>query len=113
MSCAGAFEGVTHDQQLHDIVVDGRAAGRLNHKYILAAHALIDHDLNFTIVEAVDHSITYLRSQISCNFTSQVRICITGEEDHIFACLIIQHFSTPTKCIKIFAIEKYTTENNL
>ena len=104
MSCAGTFEGVAHDEQFHDIVIDAGSAGRLDNKYILAADTFIDHDLNFAVVETVDDGIPYLCAQIRGNFACQVRIGVTGENLHVIACLITQHSYTPNYFVKNLSV---------
>ena len=70
--CAGSLEGVAHDQQFHHVVVDSRSAGGLDHKYILAPDTFIDHDLDFSVVEPVDHRVPNRSSQIGSDFTCQI-----------------------------------------
>ena len=97
VACTGSLEGIAHDQQFHDVVIDSRSAGRLDDEYILATDTFIDHDLDFSVVEAVDHRIANRRPQIGCDFTRQIRIGISGENSHVFACFITQHTNyTPT-----------------
>ena len=82
-----ALERICHNQQFHDIVIDNRAACRLNNKHIFSAHAFVDHRLHFTVVKAVDHRIAQRGSQICRDFTCQVRICVTGKNsEFVFVC---------------------------
>src|SRR5439155_1233995 len=47
------FEGVEHQEQLHQVVVAGRAGG-LDHEHIAAAHVLGDLDLHLAVAETPD-----------------------------------------------------------
>src|SRR6266446_3169087 len=47
------FEGVEHQEQLHQVVVAGRAGG-LDHEHIAAAHVLGDLDLHLAVDVAAD-----------------------------------------------------------
>src|SRR5690606_39187770 len=46
-----SLTGIRHDQQLHEILVHGRA-GRLHDEDIAAAHVLHDLDADFAVAEA-------------------------------------------------------------
>ena len=45
---ARAFQGVTHDQKFHEVVIHGRAGG-LNDKDIKATNVFANFNLNFTV----------------------------------------------------------------
>ena len=79
MICAGTFEGISHNEQLHNVIVNNRAAGRLYDENVFTTYTFIDHNLNLTVVETVDYGITNSGSQISSNFACQVRVCITSK----------------------------------
>ncbi len=51
-----ALERVHHHQELHQVVVDGRAR-RLDHEHVLAADVLVDLDVHLAVREARDVGI--------------------------------------------------------
>ena len=81
------FEGVGHNQQLHYVVIDDGSACGLDNKNIFAANAFIDHGLYFAVVKTVDDRIAQRGSQIGCDLTCQVRICVACKNpEFIFIC---------------------------
>ena len=76
---AGAFEGISHNQKLHYVIVNDRAAGRLYNEDILATYTFVNHYLNFAVVETVNYRITNGGSEVSSDFACQIRVCITGK----------------------------------
>ena len=79
MVSAGTFEGISHNQQLHHIVVNNGATGGLYDEDILTTYTLVNHYLDFAVVETVYNRIAYGSTQISSNFSCQIRVCITGK----------------------------------
>ena len=79
---AGAFQGIDHDQQFHQVFV-GRRAGGLDHENITGADVLLDLDGYFTIGKATDYGFAELDAQMRNDFLRQRRIGVTCEEDGI------------------------------
>ena len=77
--CRRPLEGVNHQQQLHQMLVD-RIARRLKKKDILAAHILIDLDAALAIAEGRDERIPLLDLQIVADFLRQSGIRQPGEQ---------------------------------
>ena len=77
--CRSALAGICHDQELHEVVVDG-IRRRLDDEDILAADALTDHDLRLTIVEMTDIYITEVDADVVGNLLCKIRVCITGQD---------------------------------
>ena len=79
MVSAGTFEGISHNQQLHHVIVNNGATGRLYDKDILATYTLVNHYLDFAVVETVHNRIAYGSTQISSNLSCQIGVSITGK----------------------------------
>ena len=57
MTGRSTFKSIRHNQKFHNVIINGRATGRLHDENIFAAHALIDHYLYFAVIKAVDNGI--------------------------------------------------------
>ena len=77
-ACAGALAGVYHDQQLHEVVVDGLAGG-LDEEHVAAAHGLIQRDGGFAVREALDLALAELGADDLADVRCQFGVCVAGE----------------------------------
>ena len=80
----GALERIDHDEQLHQIVVDGRAGG-LDHEHIAAADGLIQGRKNLSIRESANLGLTQLGAHEPADLFCQLGIGIAGKYLDVFA----------------------------
>ena len=87
------LERIDHNEQFHEIVVDG-GAGRLDHKHIAAADRLIQRHKDLAVRERAYLGFTQLRSHEFADFLRQFWIGIAGKYLDILA--VRNHFQTPS-----------------
>src|SRR5690606_37193805 len=78
----GAAQGIDNKHHFHQVFVGGRAGG-LNNKNIVAAHVLADFYIDLTIRKLRYSGATDGDTEVSGNFLSQLRVCVTGENHQI------------------------------
>src|SRR5258706_6521751 len=74
----GALEGVEHQEQLHQVVVAGRAGG-LDHEHVAAAHVLLDLDLALAVAERLHDRLAERHVQVPADLPRERQIRIAGE----------------------------------
>ena len=79
----GATERVGHDEELHHVVVRGRAR-RLDDERVDAADVLADVDEALAVAESGDPALAEGGLEVLPNRRSQARIGVAGEEAHLF-----------------------------
>ena len=92
----GPLEGIDHDEQLHEVVVD-RGAGGLDHEHVGAADGLIDGDKVLPIREGAHLGVAQLRAHLLADGLGQGAVGSAGKDldvltvcDH--SCNILSHF---------------------
>ena len=80
--CGRPLARIRENQQLHEIVVHGKAR-RLNDKDVLSANALFDHHLNFTVVELSNECLAERDADTFSNILRQLGICIPRQDAHV------------------------------
>ena len=75
----GALAGISHDEQLHEVVIDRIGRG-LDDENILATDAFADHYLGLTIVEMTDICIAKIHAYMVGNLLGQVRVRVAGQD---------------------------------
>ena len=79
----GAFQGIDHDEQLHEGVVD-RAAGGLHDVDIRTAHVFFNLDADFSVAERRNRRLAELCAEIGADLMSEGEIRI-ARENHQFS----------------------------
>ena len=80
--CRRAFARIREDQQLHEVVIDGKAR-RLDDEDVLPANALLDHHLNLAVVELPDESLAERYADTFRNILCQLWIGIPRQDAHV------------------------------
>ena len=73
-----ALERVDHDQQLHQVVVRGRA-GRLHDEAVHAAHVLVDLDVDLAVGEAGHLGAAERRFDVATDRLRELAVGVTAE----------------------------------
>ena len=79
-----ALEGVDHNEQLHQVIIDG-AAGGLDHEYIGATHRFLDGDGNLAIGKGADGAAAQRQAHAGRDIRCQLFIGIAGEDFDVFS----------------------------
>ena len=69
----GAFAGIHHDQQLHQVIVH-RSTGGLDQEDIAASDRFLDLDIQLAIGKALDHPGAIGHAQVGANFLGQLLV---------------------------------------
>src|SRR5207302_5862917 len=72
-------QGVEDDEQLHQVLVDGRA-GRLDHEHVVAAHRVLDLDVDLAVGKMPQAGIGELDVQDLRDPGGQHRVGAPGDE---------------------------------
>ena len=88
-----AAQGIDHDQQLHEAVIDGLAGG-LDHENVAAANGLVDGNGNFAVGEGLHLSVAQLGADLLADVLSQLGVGIAGENLNILT--MSKHIQTPS-----------------
>ena len=83
-SGGGAAEGVDHDEQLHQVVVDGLAGG-LDHENIAAADGLVDGNGDLAVCESGHGAVTQIQPQLRADAAGEGYVGIGGEDLDFFS----------------------------
>jgi hypothetical protein len=75
----GPPAGVDHDEELHEILVGGRAGG-LHQEHVAAAHALLQLHVDLAVREALDLDLAQLHPQVARDLLGQQRVGAAGED---------------------------------
>ena len=100
-SGGGALQGVDHDEQLHEGVVDGvghsvllKGAGGLNHKHVRAADGLIDGGVVLAVGEGAHLRVAQRDAQLLADGLGQLRVGIAGKNFDAFP--VCDHTQLPS-----------------
>ena len=88
----GATHRINHNEQFHQIVVDGIAGG-LHDEHIGATHRLINRSGNLAICKVTNFSIAQLNTNQITNVLCQTGVGIAGENLHVLT--VRNHFQYP------------------
>jgi len=77
-ACGGAAACVDHDQQLHQVVVDGLAGG-LHQEYVAAADGLVDRDGDLAVSEGRYRAVAEREPQLAADALSERAVCVCAE----------------------------------
>ncbi|KAL7538583.1 hypothetical protein ACHAWF_006131 [Thalassiosira exigua] len=83
----GAVEAGDHEQQLHEVVVDGGAGG-LNDVDVLPADVLVDHDVDLAVREAAHGGPAEVDAQELGDLQRQAHVAVAAEELEATAVLL-------------------------
>ena len=75
----GTVQGGDHEEELHEVVVDGRAGG-LDDVDVLASDVLVDHDVDLTIGESADSGLAQVDAQDLGHLEGKAHVAIATEE---------------------------------
>ena len=89
-----ALEGIDHDEQLHQIIIDG-AAGGLDNEHIGAADRFLDGDGDFAIGKRADGAAAQRQAHGGGDVLRQLFVGIAGEDLDVFSVDTFHGFSTP------------------
>ena len=97
----GALQGVDHDEQLHEGVVDSvghsvllKGAGGLNHKHVRAADGLIDGGVVLAVGEGAHLRVAQRDAQLLADGLGQLRVGIAGKNFDAFP--VCDHTQLPS-----------------
>ena len=76
---AGAVEGGDHEEELHDVVVDGGAGG-LDDVHVLSSDVLVDHDVDLPVGEAADGGLAEVDAQDLGDLEGEAHVAVAAEE---------------------------------
>ena len=83
-SCGCTFERIDHNDEFHEVVVNG-VAGGLDDENIGSADGFLKGNAYFTVCEMAYGAFSYRKSEAFCNFFSCFGISITAENFNVFA----------------------------
>ena len=90
-ACRGAAEGVDHDEQLHQVVVDGLAGG-LHHEHVAAADGFVDGDGDLTVCKGGHGAVAEVQPQLGTDSFCEGHVGIRSEDLDLFS--VSNHFVT-------------------
>ena len=73
---------IRENQQLHEVVIHGKAR-RLDDEDVLAANALFDHHLDFTVVELPNECLAERYADTICDVLCQLGICVPRQDANV------------------------------
>ena len=73
-----ALAGVDHDEQLHQIVVDGLAGG-LHQEHVAAADGLIDRDGDLAVGKGRYRAVAQRQPQLAADALGEGTVCVGAE----------------------------------
>ena len=76
----GAFEGVDHDELLHEPVVDTVAVG-LDDEHVAAAHRLVEADVGLPVGEVVGRGGQHLGAELTGHVLGELGMGSSGDDD--------------------------------
>ena len=79
-----ALHGVDHDEQFHQVVVDGRA-GRLNDETVGTADGVVDGNRNLPVAERADFAFAHRKPEALRNLLGRFPACAGGENFDVFS----------------------------
>ena len=88
-ACGGAAESVDHDEQLHQVVVDGLAGG-LDNENVAAAHRFVDGYGDLAVGEGGDIAVAQSQAQLAADAFRKGLVCVGGEYLDLFS--VCNHF---------------------
>lgn len=80
----GSSHGGYHQQQLHQVLVDGGAC-RLDDEDLLGPNVVLNFDTDLSIVESSHFDTTQLNFQYFCNFLGEGFVGVPCEDDHVLS----------------------------
>ena len=92
----GAFEGIDHNKQFHEVIVD-RSTGGLYNEHVRTTDRLLDRYSDLSVRECLDLAFAYRQAQTSRNFRCYLWIGISSEDLDILT-MQIHFFLTPLTC---------------
>lgn len=75
----GPPAGVDHDEELHEVLVGGRAGG-LHQEHVAATHALLQLHVDLAIREPLDLDLAQLHPKVARDLLRQHRVGAAGED---------------------------------
>ena len=106
-ACGCTAQSIDHDQQLHQVVVDG-VAGGLDHEHVAAADSLVQGDGNFAVSESLDFRLAQLGTHQLADLLCQSGVGIAAEYLDVLA--MRNHCKRPLSVFSIFFFCCFSTK---
>ena len=81
VSCGGSFGGVDQQEEFHEVVGGGK--GRLDEKYVAAAHGFVDDGLHFAVAESQYGLVAEGIAIVIGNFIGEVSGLLPAEQFNV------------------------------
>ncbi|CDF92671.1 hypothetical protein BN844_3084 [Pseudomonas sp. SHC52] len=81
-SSRGTAEGISHHDELHQVIV-GRSASRLNNEDVFTANVFIDLGSDFAVGELTDRNVTERDMQLTYDTPSQIGVSVPRKDHHL------------------------------
>mmetsp|Transcript_649 Transcript_649/g.1352 ORF Transcript_649/g.1352 Transcript_649/m.1352 type:complete len:327 (+) Transcript_649:701-1681(+) len=99
-SGTGSSQCRNHEQQLHDVVVDGRA-GWLDDVAVLSSNILVNNHVGLAISETTDCCLSEVDVEVTANFQRERQVSVSRKEfdsTRVLLCLFRRLFDFPFLC---------------